>query len=224
MPYIRGASLREALDVGYAADNKTGSAATLRELAAVATTQAIPRPTTKSTRRELGRQPLCLSAAYYRSTAAIVADAAEAVAEAHHAGIIHRDIKPSNIMLDASGHCWLIDFGLASAAAHEQALEMEPESALMPTDDGQTKTGLLGTFPYLAPEQLQGLADERSDVYGLGATLYELLTWRPPFFFLGFASRERIETLPVDPPRALAPNIESDLQTICLKALHKDPA
>ena len=105
--------------------------------------------------------------AYYRWVAEIGRQAAEALAHAHHRGIVHRDVKPSNLLVDARGIVWVADFGLARRLA----------------DPSQTQhDSLLGTPRYMSPEQARiGPIDGRSDVYSLGATLYELLTLRPPF-------------------------------------------
>ena len=101
-----------------------------------------------------------------RSVARVGVQVAEALAHAHGQGILHRDIKPSNLLLDAKGTVWVTDFGLAKAEG----------------SDGLTQTGdIVGTLRYMAPERFDGWSDPRSDVYSLGATLYELLTLRPPF-------------------------------------------
>ena len=103
---------------------------------------------------------------YARSVARIGLQAAEGLAYAHEQGILHRDIKPSNLLLDAHGIVWITDFGLAKAT----------------TDDDLTHTGdIIGTIRYMAPERFHGHCDARSDVYGLGLTLYELLAKRPAF-------------------------------------------
>ena len=122
--------------------------------------------------------------------------------------MIHRDIKPSNLLLDTDGVVWVADFGLAKAE-----------------DDGLTQTGdVLGTIRYMAPERFSGQADQRSDVYALGLTLYELLVLRP-----AFDSPNRLALIDlvknVDPPRlrSIDPRIPLDLETIVLKAVEKDP-
>ena len=105
---------------------------------------------------------------------------AEALARAHRAGIIHRDLKPGNIMLTKSG-AKLLDFGLAKAVPSGQA--PVGVSSLPTTPAGLTVQGtILGTFQYMAPEQIEGAeADARSDIWGFGCVLYEMLTGVPPF-------------------------------------------
>lgn len=139
--------------------------------------------------------------------------AALALEHAHQTGVIHRDVKPGNLLLDTRGQLWITDFGLAHIA----------------NDGGLTMTGeMLGTLRYASPEQTlgrRGMVDHRSDVYSLGATLYELLTLRPPF-----DGRDRHELLrqiaDAQPPalRSIVPEIPESLETIVLKALRKDPA
>ena len=105
--------------------------------------------------------------AYFRWAAKVALESADALAHAHHQGVIHRDVKPSNLLIDAKGSIWVTDFGLARRLA----------------DPGITHhDSLLGTPRYMSPEQARtGAIDGRTDVYSLGATLYELLTLRPPF-------------------------------------------
>lgn len=149
---------------------------------------------------------------FYRTVAMLGAQAAEALQHAHEQGIIHRDIKPGNLMVDWSGKLWITDFGLAR----------------LDTNESITAAGdLLGTLAYMSPEQLAGnaIADSRSDIYSLGATLYELLTRERPFHRRSEASR-----LPAALPSEAPPlsrfdrNIPLDLQTIVLKAMSGDPA
>lgn len=150
---------------------------------------------------------------YYRSVARLMADVAGALDYAHHAGVVHRDIKPSNILLDGRGNAWITDFGLAR-------LETSPEL---------TMTGdLLGTLRYMSPEQLLGnpaAVDQRTDIYSLGATLYELLTLRPVFETRDRAMLSRaIAVEPPRPPRKLAKGLPVELESIVHKALEKNPA
>lgn len=148
----------------------------------------------------------------FRNIAALVAEAADAIHAAHSAGVIHRDIKPSNLIIDAKGRVKVTDFGLAVDTA----------------DLGLTRSGeVVGTIRYMSPEQAagkRGLVDQRSDVYCLGATLYELLTYRPPFASESLADvvREKEEGL-LTPPRSIDSNIPRALQTITLKAMRSDP-
>jgi hypothetical protein len=148
-----------------------------------------------------------------RDAASTITTVARAVQHLHDAGILHRDLKPSNVLLDAAGAPHLADFGLARDAT---------------TDDGVTATGtLLGTPEYMAPEQAAGRVrgiDARTDVYGLGAILYALLTGRPPFggdthmlVVMNVLEREPV------PPRRLNPRVPAPLQRICLRCLEKDP-
>ncbi|MFT5732254.1 MAG: serine/threonine protein kinase/WD40 repeat protein [Planctomycetota bacterium] len=101
-----------------------------------------------------------------RDVVRIASEVAGAIAHAHAAGVLHRDIKPGNILLDDEGKAWVTDFGLCRV-----------EDAGNLTTDGS----ILGTLRYMAPEQIEGAADERSDVYGVGLVLFELLTLRPAF-------------------------------------------
>src|SRR6266536_3559535 len=148
-----------------------------------------------------------------RRAAELIANVARTVHYAHEHGILHRDIKPGNILLDAKGEPHLTDFGLARL--------VESESSVTRTLE------VLGTPSYMAPEQAgakNAQLTSATDVYGLGAVLYQLLTGHPPF--AGGTTYETIKLLlDTEPrqPRLLNPKIDRDLATICLKCLEKDP-
>jgi hypothetical protein len=139
--------------------------------------------------------------------------AAQALDHAHQAGIVHRDVKPGNLLLDGSGRLWVTDFGLAHVQHGEASLTM--------TGD------LVGTLRYMSPEQALAKRvpiDHRTDVYSLGATLYELLTLRPAF--QGSDRQELLRQIAFEeppPPRRLDKAVPVELETIVLKALEKNP-
>ena len=147
---------------------------------------------------------------YCRAVAQLGQQAAEALHHAHEYGVVHRDIKPSNLMVDQRSKLWIADFGLAR----------------IQNGPGVTMTGdVVGTLRYMSPEQAAGqhaLVDTRTDIYGLGATLYELLTLQP-----AFPGEDRhavlrdIEAKEPLPPRSLNPAIPVDLETIVLQAMSK---
>jgi len=147
---------------------------------------------------------------FFRNVARLVAEAADALHHAHGKGIIHRDVKPSNLLLASDGRLCVSDFGLAR----------------MTEEPGLTQSGdLVGSPSYMSPEQAAGRfpLDQRTDVYSLGATLYELLTLQPPF--VG-ARRDDVlvKIIHDDPlsPCRLNRRIPLELETICLKAIAKD--
>jgi len=145
----------------------------------------------------------------WRGIARIGVQAAEALDYAHRQGVLHRDIKPANLLLDEQGVVWIADFGLAKLA--------DVEDLTHPNDT-------LGTLRYMAPEQFAGQADARSDVYGLGLTLYELLVRRPAFDE-GDRGRLIRQITQAEPPRPrkLRPDIPRDLETIVVKATASRP-
>src|SRR6266513_1211168 len=154
------------------------------------------------------RQPMPI-----RRAVELIVKVARTVHYAHEHGILHRDIKPGNILLDRNGEPHLTDFGLAR---------------LVETESTVTRTlEVLGTPSYMAPEQAGANNFEvtsATDVYGLGAVFYQLLTGQPPF--AGGTTYETIRLLlekEPRPPRLLNPKVDRDLSTICLKCLEKDP-
>ncbi|MBI4575447.1 MAG: protein kinase [Planctomycetes bacterium] len=150
----------------------------------------------------------------WRRSLEIAARLADALAHAHEQGIVHRDVKPANVILDRDGEPMLTDFGLAKDLnSQEQA----------------TRTGTsIGTPVYMSPEQASGRAREvgpRSDVYSLGAVLYEMVTLRPPYLDEN-PVRVMNQVVSEDPPRPrkLIPSLPADVETVCLTAMEKDPA
>lgn len=151
---------------------------------------------------------------YFRKVAELGVQAAEALDHAHQLGIVHRDIKPSNLMLDGRGNLWVTDFGLAHMQHGEANLTLTGQA--------------VGTPRYMSPEQALAkrvLLDHRTDVYSLGATLYELLTLHP-----AFESEDRQELLQQiafeepRPPRRCNKAIPAELENIVLKAMAKNPS
>ena len=147
-------------------------------------------------------------ARYFRTVAKLGSCTALALDYAHRNGVLHRDIKPSNLLMDENDDVWITDFGLAKYG-----------------DDELTQTGdLVGTLRFMPPERLRGWSDPRSDVYSLGLTLYELATLTP-----AFGSEDRVELLrkiesevPILPSKII-PEIPTDLETILLTSIAKEP-
>jgi serine/threonine protein kinase len=148
-----------------------------------------------------------------REAAVLCQRLAEGMQAAHAAGVVHRDLKPQNVLLDGGSldHPKIADFGLAKT---------------LDDDSGRTRTGqVMGTPSYMSPEQADGHLDQigaRTDVYALGAILYELLTGRPPFRGTSpLDTLEQVRTQDPVPPSHLSPTVPRDLEAICLKCLEK---
>src|SRR5215469_13089316 len=149
-----------------------------------------------------------------RRTTELIIKLARTISYAHKRGILHRDIKPGNILIDADGEPHLTDFGLARLVERESTVT-------------GTMVEALGTPSYMAPEQAAGdvaQLTDATDVYGLGAVFYHLLTGKPPFVggTIYETVRLLLETEPRQ-PRLLNSKVDRDLSTICLKCLEKDP-
>jgi serine/threonine protein kinase/predicted Zn-dependent protease len=195
--------------------SEAGGSSATRSIAAEPSAQcAIRNP--KSKIQRLGSSSRT-DRAYYRRVATWMADVAEALDYAHEQGVIHRDVKPSNLLLAFNGRLMISDFGLAKAAGGGTSAGGEPVTATQ---------ALLGTARYMSPEQVddsRGAIDRRVDVYGLGATLYEMLAFRP--MFAGADDREVLDCVlnrEPAPPQRFVRQVPRELETICLKAVEKD--
>lgn len=147
---------------------------------------------------------------YFRNVARVGVKVSEALEHAHGYGILHRDIKPSNLLLDENGAVWVTDFGLAKYFDSPDI----------------TRTGeVVGTLRYMAPEQLDGRASCNSDIFGLGLTLYEMLTLQPAY--QGTDKKRLLEKVteanPTN-PRSIDSRIPRDLETIVMKCIHSEPS
>jgi len=217
MELIAGPSLdqviRQMRDGAGGAEKREGPADKARAgpnlAATVAHDDSTPSPNEASS---LTSSALSSGSHYFDNVARMIAEVADALGYAHKNGVIHRDIKPSNLLLSPDGRLSVNDFGLA------RVLEQP----------GMTVSGeFVGTPAYMSPEQITAgrtPLDHRTDIYSLGATLYELLALQPPF-----AGRQRDQVLAQilhkEPkaPRKVNARVPVDLETICLKALEKDP-
>jgi len=208
----RASQLTHTLCSGRFAAHRTADAGEIGAGSAPTTSQRPPPDTEPALRSQGSTEPSHVNVEFRRNVARLGIQATEALDHAHEMGVVHRDIKPSNLIVDAGGHLWVTDFGLAMTHA----------------DAGLTMTGdVLGTLRYMSPEQAAGdrkQLDHRSDVYSLGVTLYELLALEPAIrgndrhgLLRAIAEEEPV------PLRRLNRNVPQDLETIVLKATAKEP-
>jgi serine/threonine protein kinase/Tfp pilus assembly protein PilF len=212
MELVEGQSMAQVLDDLRGEQSNPLMEATVTQVGgSMADAPSAPEPTTTSDSTSLSDSSAG-SRKWFDTVAKLLADVADALHYAHDMGVIHRDVKPANLLLSGDGRLCLTDFGLAR-------LTQEP---------GMTVSGsFLGTPAYMSPEQVavgRVQLDHRTDVYSLGAVLYEMLTLQLPFqgdsreqVLSGILSKEP------RPPRRLNPRVPLDLETICLKAMEKDP-
>ncbi len=154
----------------------------------------------------------------WRQVAELLTGVADGLATAHAAGILHRDIKPANILVAKNGYAKLADFGLAKLQ------ELPDPDGMSTVSEGRTRTGMiLGTIPYMSPEQAAGRAvDSRSDIFSFGAVLYETLSGERPF--TGATNPEIAQNIIHTAPRPLPQTVPAELRTIVEKTLENDPA
>ncbi|HLJ95169.1 MAG TPA: serine/threonine-protein kinase [Gemmataceae bacterium] len=210
---LRGFAENPPRQENGSADRPPLAAPTTSPLMAAAGVETQPENADHLRAASISRQRCSGKQWYFHWVADLGRQAAQALEHAHERGIVHRDIKPANLLLDGHGQVWITDFGLAQCG----------------TSTGLTVTGeLVGTLRYASPEQTlgkRGLVDQRTDIYSLGATLYELLTLQPIF-----DGRDRHELLQQiadaepRPPRSLDRMMPEELETIVLKAIAKEPS
>jgi serine/threonine-protein kinase len=152
-----------------------------------------------------------------------------AVGYAHSRGVIHRDLKGANVVLGDFGEVMVLDWGLAKLAGHPESAAAWPRIPDREQGHDETREGqILGTPAYMAPEQADGRLgeiDARTDIYGLGAILYEILAGQPPFVASKLTELlEQVRERPAEPPSRLNPGAPAALGAVCLKALAKRPA
>ena len=168
-------------------------------------------------RKHIAGRPMAIDRAV-----SIGIDIAEALDAAHAKGIVHRDVKPANVLLSGSSGAKLLDFGIAKRSAPLSAGDLARQATMAATRLGD----FIGTPDYMAPEQVRGEpVDARTDVFALGAVLFEMATGRAPFAGPTVTTTvDAVLNQPAPRPTAFNPRVSSDLERIILKALEKDPS
>lgn len=207
MELVRGCTLAEALDELKGQDPSSLTGADLARAVAICTARNHPGERSSERRTKEAR---LFAGTWMEVSVNVIERACRALEHVHRHGLVHRDVKPSNLLLTPEGDVLLFDFGLT----HVQDMSR------------MTRTGSpMGSPAYMAPELIEGKgADERSDVYGLGITFYEMLTLHLPFEAASIAALEsRILDASCRPPRHWNPAIPRDLEIISLHAMEVDP-
>ncbi|MFO0950565.1 MAG: WD40 repeat domain-containing serine/threonine protein kinase [Isosphaeraceae bacterium] len=238
MPYIDGASLGQVIKTAqtHETNGKGPTGSSFERLVEEARSrsnppsgpppasgrgaEAAPEASGGAAKGDAGK--VLLSDDYIRSTVHVMASVASALHSAHEAGVVHRDLKPANIMVETGGHPWVLDFGLAASkpAAEPTASRPSADRPAWARSEEALTSRAIGTPGYMAPEQFtEGYrTDGRTDVWGLGLTLYELLTLRR-----AFAGKPDDPEVPA-PPRTINPALDRDLEAVVLKAISPDPS
>jgi len=214
MRFIQGDSLKEAIEVFHGETGRVSAGS---------------QSSARSQSKTRGSDESSLA---FRQLLGRFVDVCDAIAYAHSRGVLHRDLKPANIMLGAYGETLIIDWGLAKAVGHRDLSGAGVETTLVPpSGDSHEPTvagHLLGSPPYMSPEQAEGLLDQlgaATDVYGLGATLYTLITGEAPV--AGATVEEvlsKVRKGSIVPPRQANARVPRALEAVCLKALALKPS
>jgi serine/threonine-protein kinase len=220
MRLVRGNSLKEVIDRFHAADDRNGERTEIDS--DTASTRAVLREQPILRKNDPGVRSLELRKLLRRFV-----DVCNPIDYAHSRGVLHRDIKPGNVIIGQYGETLVVDWGMAKAVGRRDPGSATSERTLIPTSSSsviETIPGsALGTPAYMSPEQAAGNHDRltpRSDVYSLGATLYCLLTGKPPFAGedAGLILRQ-VQEGEFPPPRSIDPSIDRALEAVCLRAM-----